>query len=223
MAKAFHQKEAFKSTYNVSRETMRKFEKYEDMLKDSQKKFNLIGKSTVSKIWARHFYDSAFSCKFVLEIIGRSKKKRFSLVDVGSGAGFPGLVIALMCQEISNVSFTLIESNKKKAFFLESIVSLLGLKVKVLNSRVEEQKKKFDLITARAVAPLNKLVKLVSKISKKDSILLAFKGQSWEEEVRLLKKEWNYKGLIVKNNIDLEKSRGVLLLIDSVSKKSRPK
>ena len=66
------------------------------------------------------------------------------------------------------------------------------------------------------------MVKLVSKISKKDSILLAFKGKSWEEEVRLLKKEWNYKSLIVKNNIDLEKSRGVLLLIDSVSKKSRP-
>ena len=222
MTETFHQKEAFKLTYNVSRETMSKFEKYEDILKASQKKFNLIGKSTENKIWARHFYDSAFSCKFVLEIIGRTKKKKLSLVDVGSGAGFPGLVIALMCQKISNVSFTLIESNKKKASFLESIVSLLGLKVKVLNSRVEEQKKKFDLITARAVAPLNKLVKLVCKISKKDSILLAFKGQSWEEEVRLLKKEWNYKSLIVKNNIDLEKSRGVLLLIDSVSKKSRP-
>ena len=222
MAEVFYQKEAFKLTYNVSCETMRKFEKYEDILKASQKKFNLIGKSTENKIWVRHFYDSAFSCKFVLEIIGRTQKKKLSLVDVGSGAGFPGLVIALMCQEISNVSFTLIESNKKKAFFLESIVSLLGLKVKVLNSRVEEQKKKFDLITARAVAPLNKLVKLVSKISKKDSILLAFKGQSWEEEVRLLKKEWNYKSLIVKNNKDLENSRGVLLLIYSFSKKSRP-
>ena len=169
MTEGFHQKEAFKLTYNVSRETMSKFEKYEDILKASQKKFNLIGKSTENKIWARHFYDSAFSCKFVLEIIGRTEKKKLSLVDVGSGAGFPGLVIALMCQKISNVSFTLIESNKKKASFLECIVSLLGLKVKVINSRAEEQKKKFDLITARAVAPLNKLVKLVCKISKKNS------------------------------------------------------
>lgn len=222
MDEIFYQKKIFKLTYNVSRETMIKFEKYENILKDSQKKFNLIGKSTENKIWARHFYDSAFSGKFVLEIVGRNKKKKFSLVDVGSGAGFPGLVIALMCQKISNVSLTLIESNKKKAFFLEKVVSLLGLKVKVLNSRVEEEKRKFDLITARAVAPLNKLTNLVSKISKKDSILLAFKGQSWEEEVRLLKKEWNYKNLIVKNNIDLEKSRGVLLLIDSFSKKRRP-
>ena len=222
MDEIFYQKKEFKLTYNVSRETMIKFEKYENILKDSQKKFNLIGKSTENKIWARHFYDSAFSCKFVLEIVGRNKKKKFSLVDVGSGAGFPGLVIALMCQKISNISLTLIESNKKKAFFLEKVVSLLGLKVKVLNSRVEEEKRKFDLITARAVAPLNKLTNLVSKISKKDSILLAFKGQSWEEEVRLLKKEWNYKNLIVKNNIDLEKSRGVLLLIDSFSKKRRP-
>lgn len=222
MDEIFYQKKEFKLTYNVSRETMMKFEKYENILKDSQKKFNLIGKSTENKIWARHFYDSAFSGKFVLEIVGRNKKKKFSLVDVGSGAGFPGLVIALMCQKISNVSLTLIESNKKKAFFLEKVVSLLGLKVKVLNSRVEEEKRKFDLITARAVAPLNKLTNLVSKISKKDSILLAFKGQSWEEEVRLLKKEWNYKNLIVKNNIDLEKSRGVLLLIDSFSKKRRP-
>lgn len=222
MDEIFYQKKVFKLTYNVSRETMIKFEKYENILKDSQKKFNLIGKSTENKIWARHFYDSAFSGKFVLEIVGRNKKKKFSLVDVGSGAGFPGLVIALMCQKISNVSLTLIESNKKKAFFLEKVVSLLGLKVKVLNSRVEEEKRKFDLITARAVAPLNKLTNLVSKISKKDSILLAFKGQSWEEEVRLLKKEWNYKNLIVKNNIDLEKSRGVLLLIDSFSKKRRP-
>ena len=202
---------------------MKKLEKYEAILKASQRKFNLIGKSTENKIWARHFYDSAFSTKFIVDIISRNENKKFNLIDVGSGAGFPGLVVALMCQKSPNISFTLIESNKKKAFFLENVVAHLELNVKVLNKRVEEESEKFDFIVARAVAPLNKLLKLVSKISKKDSILLAFKGQSWEEEVRLLKKEWNYKSLIVKNNIDLEKSRGVLLLIDSVSKKSRPK
>ena len=216
-----HQKEAFRLQFNVSRETMRKFEKYEEFLKFSQKKFNLIGRSTENKIWTRHFYDSAFSYKFVSEIISNNKKKKFNLVDVGSGAGFPGLVIALMCQKISNISLTLIESNTKKAFFLENVVSLLGLKVKVLNNRVEKEEKKFDLITARAVAPLNKLINLVSKVSKKNSILFAYKGQSWEKEVILLKKEWHYKRLIVKNNIDLENSRGVLLVIDSFSKKSR--
>ena len=60
MDEIFYQKKEFKLTYNVSRETMIKFEKYENILKDSQKKFNLIGKSTENKIWARHFYDSAF-------------------------------------------------------------------------------------------------------------------------------------------------------------------
>ena len=216
------QKEKFKLKYDVSRETMKKLEKYEAILKASQRKFNLIGKSTENKIWARHFYDSAFSTKFIVDIISRNENKKFNLIDVGSGAGFPGLVVALMCQKSPNISFTLIESNKKKAFFLENVVAHLELNVKVLNKRVEEESEKFDFIVARAVAPLNKLLKLVSKISKKDSILLAFKGQSWKEEVRLLKKEWNYKSLIVKNNKDLENSRGVLLLIYSFSKKSRP-
>ncbi len=216
------QKEKFKLKYDVSRETIKKLEKYEAILKASQRKFNLIGKSTENKIWARHFYDSAFSTKFIVDIISRNENKKFNLIDVGSGAGFPGLVVALMCQKSPNISFTLIESNKKKAFFLENVVAHLELNVKVLNKRVEEESEKFDFIVARAVAPLNKLLKLVSKISKKDSILLAFKGQSWKEEVRLLKKEWNYKSLIVKNNKDLENSRGVLLLIYSFSKKSRP-
>ena len=216
-----YRKEEYKFTYDVSRETMRKFEKYEAILKAFQRKLNLIGKSTETKIWARHFYDSAFSTKFILDIISRNAKKKYNLIDVGSGAGFPGLVIALLCQKKPNITFTLIESNKKKAFFLENVISHLELNVKVLNKRVEEEREKFDFIVARAVAPLNKLLNLVRKISKKDSILLAFKGQSWKEEVRLLKKEWNYKNLIVKNNKDLENSGGVLLLIYSFSKKSR--
>ncbi len=216
-----NQKETFRLTYNVSRETMRKFEKYEDILKNFQKKFNLIGKSTENKIWSRHFYDSAFSYKSILDIAGQDKTRNFNLIDVGSGAGFPGLVIALLCHRVSNVSLTLIESNRKKASFLKYVVVCLGLNVKVLNKRVEEEKKNFDIIIARAVAPLSKLLNLVSKVAKKDSILLAFKGKMWKEEVRLLKKEWNYKSLTVKNNMDLEKSKGVLLLIDSFSKKSR--
>tara|TARA_B100000989_G_C19496784_1_gene452396 strand:- start:262 stop:936 length:675 start_codon:yes stop_codon:yes gene_type:complete len=216
-----NQKEAFRLAYNVSRETMRKFEKYENILKTCQKKFNLIGKSTANKIWSRHFYDSAFSYKVILDIVGRDKNKNFDLIDVGSGAGFPGLVIALLCHKSANVSVTLIESNKKKAFFLESVIARLKLDAKVINKRAEEEKKKYDIITSRAVAPLNKLLKLVCNVSKKNSILLAFKGQMWQEEIRLFKKEWNFKSLIVKNKIDLERSRGVLLLIDSFSKKSR--
>ena len=108
-------REFFMNLYNVSHETMSMFDEYEKILKEWQKRFNLIGNSTVNKIWSRHFLDSALAYEGLKSLLVEKNKKSFSLIDVGTGAGFPGLVIALLFAETKiNSDIYLIESNQKK-------------------------------------------------------------------------------------------------------------
>ena len=92
------QRNLFRRKVNVSCETMKKFDEYHDFLQEEQKNLNLVGPSTLNKIWIRHFLDSAFLMNVLEDLNFRhlSKKKSISLLDVGSGAGFPGIVLALL-------------------------------------------------------------------------------------------------------------------------------
>ena len=136
---------AFMNLYDVSRETMSMFDEYEKILKEWQKKFNLIGNSTINKIWSRHFLDSALAYRVLLSSLVEKNRKSFSLIDVGTGAGFPGLVIALLFIETKiNCDIYLIESNKKKIKFLNAVIKSLNLRVTVINNRVENENVKYD-------------------------------------------------------------------------------
>lgn len=142
-------REAFAQRFNVSRETMEKLDNYEALLRDWQTRMNLVGPSTLSQIWDRHFADSAQ----LLPVAGLGR----GWLDIGAGAGFPGLVLALLDP---TARITLVESIAKKCRFLNEVTEQLGLidRAVVENRRIETlPPQRFDVITARALASLDQL------------------------------------------------------------------
>jgi 16S rRNA (guanine527-N7)-methyltransferase len=177
--------ENFCSHLYVSRETYEKFEIYCDTLSKWQKSINLISNSTVDNIWVRHFLDSAQLYKFTKNISG-------NILDLGSGAGFPGLILAMM----GNNNISLIESDQKKCTFIREVAMLSNTNIKIHDTRIEDLSFfKPDLITARALAPLNKLIKYVESYMEKSPSknetfpkLLFLKGKFYKDELLELSK-----------------------------------
>ena len=209
----------FLDLYDVSRETMEKLSIYEKLIIEGQKKFNLIGKSTLGSIWLRHFADSAKLLKILKEVYQNSEGKVLNLLDVGSGAGFPGVVLSIMINaEKIPIKVALADSNRKKSLFLKSIKKELGVSYTVVNKRSENIKQKFEIITARAVTSVKTFLDLNHNLIKKESILVLFKGRTWKEEVKESKKKWKFELNVVKNNIRIDSSGGVTLVIRNLKK-----
>lgn len=209
----------FLDLYDVSRETMEKLSIYEKLIIEGQKKFNLIGKSTLGSIWLRHFADSAKLLKILKEVYQNSEGKVLNLLDVGSGAGFPGVVLSIMTNaEKIPIKVSLADSNRKKSLFLKSIKKELGVSYTVVNKRSENINQKFEIITARAVTSVKTFLDLNHNLIKKESILVLFKGRTWKEEVKESKKKWKFELNVVKNNIRIDSSGGVTLVIRNLKK-----
>ena len=138
--------DTFARITRVSRETITSLKKYEDILTKANKSLNLIGKSTIKDIWTRHFLDSAQ----VIDFIDKNDK---TLIDLGSGAGFPGLVLAITSKDRKiPLKIKLIEKSSKKAKFLKKLIDELHLDVEVINKNIFEYPKKLseDIFVARA-------------------------------------------------------------------------
>ena len=180
--------ESFCSYLYVSRETYEKFEIYHKTLSKWQKSINLISNSTIDNIWVRHFLDSAQLYDFTEKISG-------NILDLGSGAGFPGLILAMM----GNKNISVVESDQKKCTFIREVALLSDTNIKIYNSRIEDLSfLKPTLITARALAPLNKLIKYVENHMVKSSSnlenfpnMLFLKGKSYKIELLELGKNRN--------------------------------
>ena len=180
--------ESFCSHLYVSRETYEKFEIYYETLLKWQKSINLISNTTIGNIWVRHFLDSAQLYDFTKNISG-------NILDLGSGAGFPGLILAMM----GNKNICVIESDKKKCTFIREVAMLSDTNIKIYNTRIEDLSFfKPNLITSRALAPLNKLIKYVENYmakspsnSEKFPKLLFLKGKSYKDELLELCKTRN--------------------------------
>lgn len=215
------QRDLFKKELNVSCETMKKFDLFLALLLESQQKFNLIGKGTLNKVWVRHFLDSGGLIKVLKSEIKKKSysKKTITALDIGSGAGFPGIVLSILLKNEFKIEITLVESNSKKFFFLEKIKKALDLKIEIINSRAENLKnKKFDFIFARAVAPLNKLFQISKKLINKNIVLIFFKGKTWSSEIEIIKKKWNFNYFVVKNKQDISNSGGVIIVFKQIRK-----
>ena len=172
---------------NVSRETFQKFCRYEELLIEWNQKFNLVSESTLPQVWSRHFLDSAQLMKYIEP---RADGKPLTLVDLGSGAGFPGLVLSIM--GIPNVH--LIESTGKKATFLQTVIDDLKLDAKVHHARIEDVRDvKPDYITARALGSLSDLLSLAQNKLQKETICLFLKGKSAPEELTESQKQWRFE------------------------------
>ncbi len=181
---------------NVSRETIRRLEIFVALLLEWQRKTNLIAPSTVSEIWTRHVADSLQ----LLELAPNAK----TWIDLGSGGGFPGLAIACALEPPAIVH--LIESNTKKAAFLREALRLTQAPGRVHALRIEEFSKQFqgdvDVVTARALAPMVRLLELIAPFVKKGAQVLLLKGQDVEAELTEASKYWKVNAELVPSKTD---------------------
>lgn len=193
---------------NVSRETLDRLKVYQGLLEQWQKKLNLVSNSTVSVAWERHFLDS-------YQLLSHLPLNPISLIDLGSGAGFPGLVLAILRPE--DLTVTLVESDFKKCIFLENVSRETKSKVTILQSRIESLANSllFDVITARALAPLPLLLTYAFPLMKENSMGLFLKGKDVEKEIEAAQKNWRFDLEIYPSLTD---SKASILKIENLKK-----
>ena len=170
----------FCSFQYVSRETYEKFEIFNETLIKWQKSINLVSNSSLKNIWTRHFLDSAQLYNFTKEVHG-------NILDMGSGAGFPGMILAMM----GNKNINVVESDQRKCTFIREVARLSNTNLEIHNCRIEElQFINPDLIISRALAPLKKLIEYVESHIYKNKIstikipnMLFLKGKLYNEEL----------------------------------------
>jgi 16S rRNA (guanine527-N7)-methyltransferase len=182
----------------VSRETWARLDAFVALLLERQQRMNLIGPSTVRHLWTRHIADS-------LQLLRLAPTAR-RWCDLGSGAGFPGLVIACALADEGGVQVHLVESIGKKAGFLRDCAQALGVPAIVHHQRIEDftraNRVAFDVVTARALAPLDKLLTLVNPLLKTGTLGLFPKGQDVGAELTLASKSWKIEAELAPSNTD---------------------
>ena len=175
----------FQAETGVSRETLDRLERYANLLLERSRVVNLVGRRTLDDLWRRHMLDSAQLIDLMPPPpVGR----RRCIVDLGSGAGFPALVLAIM----GAGQMHLIESTGKKASFCHEVVAATGAPAVVHGVRIAEAPPlAADVITARALAPLDKLLGYAAGFCAADTICLFPKGRNAGQELTDARKAWN--------------------------------
>ena len=179
--------DTFSRFTQVSRETIISLKKYEDILIEENKTLNLVGKSTINDIWIRHFLDSVQ----VIDFIDKNSK---TLVDLGSGAGFPGIVLAIALKDRKiPMKIKLIEKSPKKIKFLKNIINQLELNVEAINQNILDVQKKFtdDIFVARAFKPLEIILQLIHNKAENWKKIFIYLGKTGKDELIRASKIWD--------------------------------
>ncbi|WGW04585.1 16S rRNA (guanine(527)-N(7))-methyltransferase RsmG [Tropicibacter oceani] len=173
---------------DVSRETKDRLNTYLELLRTWNPKINLVSPSTLDAAWERHILDSA-------QIFGHAPKSVETWVDLGSGGGFPGLVIAILAAEKApDMAITLIESDARKSTFLRTVIRETGTAAKVLTQRIEvAPPQNAQVVSARALAPLPLLLDYVRRHIAPDGTALLQKGASWKNEMSRAQESWKFR------------------------------
>ena len=174
--------------YYVSRETIGVFSAFINILEEWNSKINLVSKNSLAEVWSRHVLDS-------LQLINYIPSTAVNIVDIGSGGGFPAIILAIALKEKNPAAkITMVESITKKTLYLNDVCTRLQLdNVQVINDRVENLPlKNVNIITARAVASLNILCGYAAKIGNKNTELLLLKGRSFAVEQKEAAQNWRY-------------------------------
>lgn len=201
--------EQFTATAGVSRETLGRLIRYATLLEEWNTHHNLVSRTSMVNLWGRHMWDSA-------QIAGLIPAAAGTLVDLGSGAGFPGLVLGMMRPELR---ITLIEATGKKCRFLQAVAADLGLNTRVLNCRIEEAASQtFDVITARACAPLPLLLSYAQRFWGGGTRALFHKGQNLALELTEAHKSWRIE---VEQHSSRSDPSGVILEIRELRRVAR--
>lgn len=171
---------------NVSCETNLRLSRFSDLLTRWNTRINLIGHSTVEVLWSRHIEDSA-------QVFHYAPASAKSWLDLGSGAGLPGLVIAILAAETRpHLKVTLVEADQRKAAFLATAVRELGLDAVVAPCRIESlPAAPFDVISARALAPLADLLSYAERFRGENTICLFPKGKQLDSELTAAAAAWH--------------------------------
>ena len=204
--------EAFCKYIQVSRETITSLKKYEDLLIKANRNLNLVGNSTINQIWSRHFLDSAQ----VIDFVDKNDK---CLVDLGSGAGFPGLVLAIACNDRKiPLKIKLIGKSSKKAKFLKNVIEELDLKVEVFNQNILEEEIKFveDVFIARAFKPLKIILQLMHNNAENYKKIFIFQGKTGKNELLQASKSWDIE---YKQRVSVTSSDSIVVEINKFKKK----
>ena len=204
--------DTFNRFTRVSRETITSLKKYEDILIKANKTLNLVGKSTIKDIWTRHFLDS-------VQVIDFIDKNDNALVDLGSGAGFPGLILAITLKDRKiPLKVKLIEKSPKKVKFLKDLISELHLDVEVVNQNILEDSKKLleDIFVARAFKPLKIILQLIHNKAENWKKIFIFQGKTWRKELQQASKKWDIE---YKQRISVTSNDSIVIEINRLKKK----
>ena len=204
--------DTFTRIIQVSRETITSLKKYENKLIKANKTLNLIGNSTIRNIWTRHFLDSAQ----VIDFIDKNDK---TLVDIGSGAGFPGLVLAIILKfKKIPLKTKLIEKSPKKVKFLRGLIKELYLDVEVSNQNIlEEGKKLFEnVFVTRAFKPLKIILQLIHNKAKNWKKIFIFLGKTGKSELLQASKSWEIE---YKQRVSVTSDDSTIIEINRLKKK----
>ena len=204
--------DTFSRLTQVSRETITSLKKYENMLIYANKKLNLIGNSTINQIWTRHFLDSVQ----VIDFIDKNNK---TLIDIGSGAGFPGLVLAITLKDRKiPLKVKLVEKSTKKTKFLKNLVQELNLNVEVINKNIFEYNKKIseDVFIARAFKPLNIILELIHNRTENWKKFFIFLGKTGKNELLQASKSWDIE---YKQRVSVTSNDSIKIEINRLKKK----
>ncbi|MDR1693720.1 MAG: 16S rRNA (guanine(527)-N(7))-methyltransferase RsmG [Lactobacillaceae bacterium] len=202
--------ESLEKKYNVSRETISELRAYEASLKEWQSKLNLVSRASLEDAWNRHFLDSMQLYKLIPD-------DAKVIYDFGSGAGFPGMVLAIMLKNRTPyLNINLIESIGKKTVYLNEVKKITRTNVNIINDRVENIKPQTaDVITSRAMASLDKLLGYVERFCGKKTKCIFPKGRSYQNEVEEAKKLWKFNLEVLENE---QSDEGVILVVTNISK-----
>ncbi|MGL4637962.1 MAG: 16S rRNA (guanine(527)-N(7))-methyltransferase RsmG [Beijerinckiaceae bacterium] len=198
---------------SVSRETFTRLETIVQQLEKWQPRINLVSPNTMSQIWQRHILDSS-QIYFLFP-------KALKWIDLGSGGGFPGLVLGAFLADVAGANITLVESNAKKCAFLRETARIAKLPVRVINKRIEDTVPQttevFDVVTARALASLTDLATMALPLLEKGTIGVFPKGQDVDDEIECASTSWNLGYDLVDSHTD---AQARIVVLRSLSKRS---
>jgi 16S rRNA (guanine527-N7)-methyltransferase len=200
--------QGFAEIVPVSRETLARLEAYAELLTRWSARINLVGRGTIADVWGRHILDSAQLRPFIADAAK-------SVIDLGSGAGLPGLVLSIL--GVPGVE--LVEADSRKCAFLREAVRITETDATIRPCRIEAvPRHPVDIVTARACAPLDRLLGLAEPFLASDSECLFLKGERVEEELTLARKHWTMAESAHQSRSD---PRGVILRLQQVAREPR--
>ncbi len=203
----FHVKQ-FQEATGASGDVMERLQAYADLLAKWQKRINLVGNNTLQDLWLRHLMDSA-------QLFPLLPNKNCSIMDFGCGAGFPGLVLAIMGAQ----NVTLVESDGRKCAFLAEAMRITetGPSVRLENRRIEDlEPLQVDVVTSRALASLDKLLTYSEPFVDETTICLFLKGKRADEELTETEKKWIMRVSKIQSQTD---PSGSILKLESISRR----